>query len=273
MKKKLWLVSTTVLAGLALGITGVSADNNVGTNSNDVNSAVTVNNKNVNSSATSAEVKTNQISDSVASTSADTNAQYSNAVNEQQVTTGDQTATATTNQARADWHSGYLTGWQSSQNYDGTYDWTYRKADGTRAENEWLLINGAWYYFDGYTMANKGWNYAPWYGQSNYYYFDANGHYVTNSWHSSSNYNGTYDWTYSKADGTRAENEWLWINGAWYYFDGDIMAANGWHYAPWYGQSNYYYFDTNGHYVTNCWHSTRNGHNQYPTWTYSKADG
>ncbi|TAS94723.1 hypothetical protein BV286_15615, partial [Lactiplantibacillus plantarum] len=64
-----------------------------------------------------------------------------------------------------------------------------------------------------------------------------------------------------------------WINGAWYYFDGPTMAANGWYDAPWYGQYHSYYFDANGHYETSCWHSTSNGKNQYPTWTYSKADG
>lgn len=246
LKKKLWLVSTTVLAGLALGITSVSADTNVSTNSSNMNSAVvTTNNVNTDSSAASAQVSNSGAM--VTSASADINAQSSNVANDQQNATNVQSATATTSQARADWYSGYSTGWQSSRNYDGTYDWTYRKADGTRASNEWLLINGSWYYFDGSTMAVNGWHYAPWYGQGHSYYFDANGHYVTNSWHASRNYDGTYDWTYSKADGTQANNEWLWINGAWYYFDGNDMVANGWHYAPWNGNYNEYYFDVNGH--------------------------
>ena len=276
MKKKLWLVSTTVLAGLALGITSVSADTNVSTNSSNMNgtTVATTNNVNTDSSAVSTQVSNSDAA--VTSASADTNVQGSNVANDQQTATNAQPATATTSQARADWYSGYSTGWQSSRNYDGTYDWTYRKADGTQASNEWLLINGSWYYFDGNTMANRGWCYAPWYGQGHSYYFDANGHYATNSWHSYDNGKNAYpryDWSYSKADGTQANNEWLWINGAWYYFDGNTMAANGWHYAPWYGQYHSYYFDANGHYVTNSWHSTSNGKNQYPTWTYSKADG
>lgn len=247
LKKKLWLVSTTVLAGLALGITSVSADTNVSINSSNMNSAViTTNNVNTDSSAASAQVSNSGAM--VTSASADINAQSSNVANDQQNATNVQSATATTSQARADWYSGYSTGWQSSRNYDGTYDWTYRKADGTRASNEWLLINGSWYYFDGNTMAVNGWHYAPWYGQGHSYYFDANGHYVTNCWHSTSNGNNQYpSWTYSKADGTQANNEWLWINGAWYYFDGNDMVANGWHYAPWNGNYNEYYFDVNGH--------------------------
>ena len=249
MKKKLWLVSTTVLAGLALGITSVSADTNVSTNSSNTNSA-TVATANVNTDSSAASTQVSNSDAAVTSASADTNAQSDNVASEQQTITSAQPATATTSQARADWYSSYSTGWQSSRNYDGTYDWTYRKADGTRAEDEWLLINGSWYYFDASgEMVNNGWHYAPWYGQGNSYYFDVNGHYVTNSWHSTSNGNNQYPtWTYSKADGTRAEDEWLWINGAWYYFDASgEMVANGWHYAPWNGEYREYYFDVNGH--------------------------
>lgn len=48
MKKKLWLVSTTVLAGLALGITSVSADTNVSTNSSNMNGTTVATTNNVN---------------------------------------------------------------------------------------------------------------------------------------------------------------------------------------------------------------------------------
>ena len=274
------MASTTVLAGLALGITSVSADTNVSTNSSNMNSTTvaTTNNVNTDSSAVSTQVSNSDAA--VTSASADTSAQGSNVASEQQTTTVAQSVTATTSQARADWYSGYSTGWQSSRNYDGTYDWTYRKTDGTRAESEWLLINGSWYYFDGLgEMSANGWHSAPWHGQYNEYYFDVNGHYVTNSWHSYNNGKYAYPeytWSYSKSDGTRAESEWLWINGAWYYFDGaGDMVANGWHGAPWYGQYNEYYFDVNGHYVTNSWHSYNNGKYAYPeyTWSYSKSDG
>ena len=90
-------------------------------------------------------------------------------------------------------------------------------------------------------MVANGWHGASWNDQYNEYYFDVNGHYVTNCWHSFSNGHNQYPtWSYSKADGTRAENEWLWINGAWYYFDGaGDMVANGWHYAPWNGEYGY----------------------------------
>lgn len=121
MKKKLWLASTTVLAGLALGITSVSADTNVSTNSSNMNSTtVATNNVNTDSSAVSTQVSNSDAA--VTSASADTSAQGSNVASEQQTTTVAQSVTATTSQARADWYSGYSTGWQSSRNYDGTYD-------------------------------------------------------------------------------------------------------------------------------------------------------
>ena len=107
----------------------------------------TTNNVNTDSSVVSTQVSNSDAA--VTSASADTSAQGSNVASEKQTTTVAQSVTATTSQARADWYSGYSTGWQSSRNYDGTYDWTYRKTDGTRAESEWLLINGSWYYFDG----------------------------------------------------------------------------------------------------------------------------
>ena len=249
-KKHLVLCSTAILAGLLFGVGATNADANTNNEVAVSNSAVT---SNVN-------VASQQTESSVASA-------------DQSATTA-QSAAATTSQARADWNTSYSTGWNSDTSWDGITTWTYRKADGTEANNEWLWINGSWYYFEGNDMAANGWYYAPWYGQENAYYFDANGHYETNCWHSTSNgKDQPLTWTYSKADGTRAEDEWLWINGSWYYFAGAEMAANGWHYAPWYGQENAYYFDANGHYETNCWHYTSNGNNQYPTWTYSKADG
>ncbi|MCH3922934.1 hypothetical protein [Limosilactobacillus sp.] len=173
------------------------------------------------------------------------------------------------------WHSVW-----NGQSASIPYTWSYSKADGTRAKDEWLWINGSWYYFDGSgDMVSNGWWSAPWYGQDNEYYFDANGHYETNCWHSVWNGQAAsipYTWSYSKADGTRAKDEWLWINGSWYYFDGSgDMVSNGWWSAPWYGQDNEYYFDANGHYETNCWHSVWNGQAaSIPyTWSYSKADG
>src|SRR5699024_1699977 len=125
------------------------ADTNVSTNSSNMNSTTvaTTNNVNTDSSVVSTQVSNSDAA--VTSASADTSAQGSNVASEKQTTTVAQSVTATTSQARADWYSGYSTGWQSSRNYDGTYDWTYRKTDGTRAESECLLINGSWYYFDG----------------------------------------------------------------------------------------------------------------------------
>ena len=146
------------------------------------------------------------------------------------------------------------------------YTWSYSKSDGTRAESEWLWINGAWYYLtvqvtwllmDGMVLHGMG--------NITNIILMLMAHYVTNSWHSYNNGKYAYPeytWSYSKSDGTRAESEWLWINGAWYYLTVQvIMVANGWHGARGMINTNEYYFDVNGHYVTNCWHSFSNGHN------------
>ena len=79
----------------------------------------TANNVNTDSSAVSTQVSNSDAA--VTSASADTSAQGGNVASEQQTITSAQPATATTSQARADWYSGYSTGWQSSRNYDGTY--------------------------------------------------------------------------------------------------------------------------------------------------------
>ena len=153
----------------------------------------------------------------------------------------------------------YSTGWH----YDGSNnEWSYSKSDGKKANSEWVLINGSWYYFDwSGEMAANGWHGD---NSGNKYYFDSNGHYLTNYW----TYNGSSnEWKYAKVDGKQAQSEWVWINGSWYYFDwSGEMAANGWHGD---NSGNKYYFDSNGHYLTNYW--TYNGSSN--EWKYAKADG
>lgn len=40
-------------------------------------------------------------------------------------------------------------------------------------------------------------------------------------------YSDITTWAYSKSDGTEAYDEWVWINGSWYYFDGYELTTNG----------------------------------------------
>ena len=119
-------------------------------------------------------------------------------------------------------------------------NWTYSKADGSKAESEWVVApDGQWYYFDyDGNMVTDGWKEVNNNGKWNYYYFDSNGHYSKNAWHRA--YGG---WTLSKKDGTRAESEWAVApDGQWYYFeDNGEMAANGWVETSYDSHWKYYY--------------------------------
>ena len=88
-----------------------------------------------------------------------------------------------------------------------------------------------------------------------------------NQWHYNSN---TNEWTYSKDNGQMATKEWLKIDNSWYYFDeAGVMAANGWHST--YVNHSYedYYFDANGHYEVSQWHYNPSSND----WTYSDIHG
>lgn len=139
-------------------------------------------------------------------------------------------------------------------------EWTYTKADGKEAENEWVSIDGKQYYFDDNgVMAANGWQTD---NNDNFYYFDANGHYLTNYWDHDLSDN---TWSYAKSDGKQARDEWI-NNGQYYMDDTGVMATNGWHTDK---NDNSYYFDNNGHYLTNHWdHNTSDN-----TWSYAKDDG
>ena len=188
-------------------------------------------------------------------------------------------------------------------------DWTFSKKDGTRAEEEWVVApDGKWYYFDGSgNMAVNGWVSTNYNVQWKTYYFDQNGHYSKNAWHK------VWDnWTFSKKDCTRVEEEWVVApDKKWYYFDQNgHYSKNAWHkswgqwtfskkdgtraeeewiFAP---DKKWYYFDGNGNMVANGWVSTyyngswknyyfdQNGHYSknawhkvWDYWTFSKKDG
>ncbi len=150
--------------------------------------------------------------------------------------------------------------------------WSYAKHDGTQANEEWLkMSDGHWYYFNiigimptniflGTNLGNGKWQ---------TYYFDKDGHYLTNAWAYD-----TYDkiWSYAKKDGTLATNEWLKLSDdQWYYFtNAEVMAMNGWYNTSHQNEKiKLYYFDKNGHYLTNHWAYDADD----KTWSYAKNDG
>lgn len=128
----------------------------------------------------------------------------------------------------------------------------YLKADGRYAQEEWIQVNGQWYYFKklGYAAKNE------WVGQ---YYLEDNGQMAVNKWIYD---NKSQSYFYLKADGSRLNNGWQKIDGKWYFFKNDgTMLAKGWQ-----GQ---YYLKANGHMAENEWIYDDN----YQSYFYLKADG
>ncbi|WP_304682046.1 hypothetical protein [Lactobacillus taiwanensis] len=163
----------------------------------------------------------------------------------------------------------YLTDHWTYEPYGKT--WSYAKSNGMQANQEWLKKDNQWYYFDddGNMAANGWWDTNLGNDHWKLYYFDKNGHYLTNHWTYNSDNNV---WKYAKKDGTEANEEWLkMLDGHWYYFDvSGIMASSGWQWVSTKGNKfAEYYFDKNGHYLTNHW--TYDSVDR--TWSYAKNNG
>ena len=107
-------------------------------------------------------------------------------------------------------------GWTYSSNYDR---WLYYQNG--KPYTGWV---GSYFISSGYMLFNTS---VDWKGKT--YYLGEDGAYLTNAW-----YNGI---VYLKADGTRAQSEWLEIDGKMYYFnsigrnvkfiDDDVTTENG----------------------------------------------
>lgn len=82
--------------------------------------------------------------------------------------------------------SSFAQGWNQQDSR-----WTYEKADGTLAVQEWIQDNGCWYYIDDQNMMVTGW------------YQDS-----------------AQNWYYLKGDGSMAVQEWIEENGQAYYMNG-----------------------------------------------------
>ena len=141
--------------------------------------------------------------------------------------------------------------------------WWYRHADGSYTRNNWEMINGSWYYFDGTGWMATGWLKLGnnWYylnpGNgamvtgwlqlgSTWYYMNGSGAMETDTWIGNSyvDANGVWDqsktkaqaywvqnngrWLYVQEDGSYAKSTWKTIDGKEYYFGADGYMVTGW---------------------------------------------
>ncbi|MBP3214825.1 MAG: hypothetical protein J6M58_01180, partial [Clostridium sp.] len=95
--------------------------------------------------------------------------------------------------AAAETVSSGKTGWEETAE-----GWKYRKADGSYAKDEELLIKEKYYIFDSNAVMLKGWNYAR------------------------------GSWRYYGGNGDMKSSRWIETNGMWYYVteDGSLL-VNG----------------------------------------------
>ena len=170
------------------------------------------------------------------------------------------------------------TGWVKSGNR-----WWYSHADGSYTTNDWEVINGSWYYFDGSGWMVTGWLKRPsgWYyltGSgamatgwvqvgSTWYYMNESGVMQADTWIGDNYVDGSgawipgkvktqagwvksgNRWCYRHADGGYTMNGWEMINGIWYYFDGSGWMVTGWKQV----NGSWYYMDASGAMVKNAW--------------------
>lgn len=133
--------------------------------------------------------------------------------------------------------------------YDG--DWVYADAYGALCEDEWLNLNGVWYYFKNVWMVRDGIHYIE--KEDKYALFDEYGKFIkyveeddekqtgkANSWELKDG-----KWYYYNSTGSMVKDETLYINNAWYCFGPDgIMMTN--HIALDYSNIQFYYYSASG---------------------------
>ena len=136
--------------------------------------------------------------------------------------------------------------------------WKYRKADGSYAKDEWLVVEGYWYHFDESGYRETGW---IWVNGTSYYLYD-DGHMATNEWIDGYYVDGCSGawvqdewiltdgkWWYRHADGSYTTNGWESINGYWYFFDGNGYMQTGWLNLG----GTWYYLKSGGEMASNEW--------------------
>lgn len=164
-----------------------------------------------------------------------------------------------------------------------TGGWRYEEEDQSYPKNQWKLISGNWYFFNGTGYMMTGWlsSNEQWYYLANsgemltaqwidgVYYVKASGEMARNEWVDQDQYyvdeNGKWDpergktqggWKsdnkgkwYQNSDGTYPVNEWKMIDGKWFYFDEHGYMKTGWIYVD--GQ--WYFLNSEGIMCTNQW--------------------
>ncbi|MGX7074503.1 SEC10/PgrA surface exclusion domain-containing protein [Falseniella ignava] len=137
--------------------------------------------------------------------------------------------------------------------YDSYYgSWFYLNEGGSYVNNQWFEVDGVWYYFKlwGYMESNA------WQGS---YYLKSDGKMAEKEWVYDSYYGS---WFYLNEDGTYVNNQWLEVDGVWYYFKlWGYMESNAW--------QGSYYLKSSGAMAVNEWIYD----SYYRSWYYLKSDG
>ena len=142
--------------------------------------------------------------------------------------------------------------------------WYYAKSDGTFADG-WEYINGSWYYFD---EANEEFPYLMVENtrktiNSADYYFSNSGAMKKNCW-----IHEAEGWYYALSSGVLVSG-WKYVNGTWYFFDGDNAEHPYLMISDCKKEINgaEYFFDESGAMKKNCWISEPEG------WYYVLSNG
>ena len=142
--------------------------------------------------------------------------------------------------------------------------WYYAKSDGTFADG-WEYINESWYYFD---EANEEFPYLMVENtrktiNSADYYFSNSGAMKKNCW-----IHEAEGWYYALSSGVLVSG-WKYVNGTWYFFDGDNAEHPYLMISDCKKEINgaEYFFDESGAMKKNCWISEPEG------WYYVLSNG
>ena len=137
--------------------------------------------------------------------------------------------------------------WYKGADAGGDVSWYYFGSDGLACDG-WAKINGSWYYFDNHwsgtnpMKTGKFYEYGESYG---YYIADSNGKLITGpKWYKLKEEDGKDYWCYIKDDGSLATWGWMTIGGKNYYFDSNGHAVTN--VSSYYIDGGEYNFDANG---------------------------
>ena len=142
--------------------------------------------------------------------------------------------------------------------------WWYVDYNGSYPQNQWTVINGHWYHFNGAGYMDTGWYWdgATWFylgdagdgsmkegwqfiNGSWYYLVPGWGGMLWGGWHWINNC-----WYYMNPSGDMHEAGWHWIDDAWYFLNPAGDMRKGWY---WDG-SVWYFLNDSGHMLSNGWY-------------------